>query len=39
MEQQYQSNLSKGSGATDFTVLSNFTEVNKAKDHVKKQFV
>ena len=39
LEQQYESKMSKVSGATDFTILSDFSEVNKAQDKLKKQFV
>ena len=31
--------MSKVSGATDFTILSDFSEVNKVEDKLKKQFV
>lgn len=38
-EGHYYSNVSKISGATNFSVLSDFSEVERAKENLSKRFV
>ena len=35
LDEQYESKMSKVSGATDFTILSDFSEVNKVEKKLK----